>query len=278
MRLGYYTNRFPFPQGASAGPYGRFAPPALRSRVACVMVTPPASLPAMPNHASRRHKHGACGCHAKGICKCHPAGGRRGYSRANSKPRTNLNGMGADAAGLPAGSTLVYSVTWNEPAYIGPTSSSVSANVKNLATSQAIVIDSISTIGALAAGNGFTASLHTTSDFGQAADVQSILDHLVYTLVGQYTGGMPQSTITTAALAQAQTAASAGASASTISQYAQNYNDAVAAGDTAGASYWQSLIAGAVPATQSSLLTWAQNNPLYVAGGILGLALLWSHS
>jgi hypothetical protein len=277
MRLGYYTNRFPFPQGASAGPYGRFAPPALQSRVACVMVTPPGSVPAMPNHASRRHKHGACGCHSKGLCKCHAPGRRHGYSRSNGVPRTNLHGLGDDTAGLPAGSSLVYSVSWNEPAYIGPSSSSVSANVKNLATSSGIVIDSISNIGALAAGNGFTASLHTTSDFGQAADVQSILDHLVYTLVGSYTGGMPQSTITTAALAQAQPASTpaSGTSASLIAQYAQNYNDAIAAGDSASASYWQSLIAGAVPATQSSILTWAQNNPLYVAGGILAAVLVW---
>jgi hypothetical protein len=66
MKLGYYTPRFPFPQGPSAGPYPQF--PGRRPRVACVMVVGPGEFRNL--HAPRRKKKG-CGCrhnrHMRGL-------------------------------------------------------------------------------------------------------------------------------------------------------------------------------------------------------------------
>jgi hypothetical protein len=182
--------------------------------------------------------------------------------------RRNLAGLG-DL--LPAGSSLVYSATWNEPGYFGPTSSIAASQVAGQLASFGIVVDKPSSLGWLTPGNGFTLAIHTTTDYGAAADVQSIIDNAVYTV----TGYMPQSSIATSALAAPAAAAATTASATQLSQAVQNYNDAQAAGDTASAAVWLAQIQSlSAPSAGSSALTWIENNALLVGGGILAFFLI----
>jgi hypothetical protein len=263
-RLSYYVDEFPLPQGASAGPYRSF------------VGTPIAQL------GAARHAHVPCVImHSPNL----PSRQRHGMPsnvvppKRHSRRARRLHGLGylGQSSDLPSGSSLVYSCTWTETGLIGPSSSSVIANITPLLAAQNIAVDSSTPIGALSFGNGFTMSVHTTADFGQAADVKSIIDGLVYQMIASSTGKMPQSSITTAALAMAQPATPTVASASPdqLNQYAENYNAAIAAGDSSSAAYWLSLINASSGNPSTDALTWIENNPLWAAGGILALALLW---
>lgn len=257
-RLGYYGAPFPFPQGASAGPYPRFV--GLRPRVPCVLMVAP--------------KKNGCGCGSHGPCHCK---GRR-------RPRRGLRGLGDSSAGLPAGSTLVYNATWpnsliskistlNTAGGSGFTESAVAAGLPALG----IIVDSSNTTGSLTTGtSGFTLNIHTSIDFGQAADVQSIIDHQVYLALGE----MPQSAITTTGLAAPipnSGVNAPGTNATAAAQDLANYNAALAAGDATSAAIWlqqYQVDSGTAPATNATL-SWIENNPAWVAGGILALVLLW---
>jgi hypothetical protein len=253
MRLGYYTPQFPFQQGASAGPYPMY-PNARRPRVPCVIMAPP--------------KKTGCGCG----CGCKKSACR------GSRRHRGLRGLGDSTAGLPAGSQLVYTATWHETANIGPSSSSVEANLAGQLGSYGIVVDSYTTVGVLSFGNGFTLKIHTSVDYGAAADVQSIIDHIVYELIGSSTGGMPQSTITTTSLAApipnattSATATNPGAAATDLA----NYNAAVAAGDTGSAAMWYAQYQVDAGLNPPSPISWLETNAGLVAAGMVGLALLW---
>lgn len=238
-RLGYYTPRFPFPQGASAGPYPPFA--GRRSRVALVMVGKP-----------------PCACGGK--CK--------------RLRRRGLRGLGD--AGFPSGSLFVYNATFS-----GPPSSDVENAVAQVLPSFGIVVDSYKTISLFTPGQGFTLNGHVTEDFGAAGDVKSIIDHQVY--INGST--MPTSTLVPSALAapisqQATTPANSPAASSQVAQDLANAAQAAAAGDTDTAQYWTQQAAadasaGAGAVATNSALSWLESNAVYVAGGVLVLALIW---
>jgi hypothetical protein len=262
-RLNYYVDEFPLPQGASGGPYRSF------------VGTPIQQL------GSARHSHVPCVIlHSPTL----PSRQRHGTLPSNAMPprnprRRGLHGMGADAPAsfMPSGTALVYSCTWTELALIGPSSSSVVANIKPLLAAQNIIVDSSTPVGAFSFGNGFTMAVHTVADFGQAADVKAIIDGFVYQMIGSSTGKMPESSITTAALAKAPTATPSPSSATPdqLNQYATNYNTALANGDSSSAAYWLSLINATSGTPTTGVLSWVENNPLLAAGAVLGLVMLW---
>lgn len=239
-RLGYYTPRFPFPQGSSAGPYSQFV--GRRPRVPCVLIVP--------------RKPAACPCKKR-------------------RRRRGLAGLGDDTAGLPAGSQLVYNATWTQGVLLQDYTA-VAAQLKPQLASQGIIIDSDTGKAWYQSGYGITLNIHTSIDFSQAADVKSIIDHWIYV---NNAGQMPQSAISTASLAAPipnSVASTTPANPSAAAADLANYNAALAAGDATSAATWLAqyqLDSGIT--TPSSSITWLENNAAYVAGGLLALVLLW---
>jgi hypothetical protein len=143
------------------------------------------------------------------------------------------------------------------------TASAVASGIQAAAAAQGINFTVASAASILASTTSFTLNVTTTQDRNAAADVKAVLDNLIY----QSVGVMPQSSISLSSIAVP--------TAAVVSQYAANYQAAIDAGDSASAQYWLSLLQSAGGTTSSSLLTWAQANPLYVAGGLLALVFVW---
>jgi hypothetical protein len=245
MKLGYYIPEFLFRQGASAGPYPMY-PHARRPRVPCVMMAPP-------------NKSG-CGC-KKSACR-------------GSRRHRGLRGLGDSTAGLPAGSQLVYIATWQTGVLLQNYTTLV-AQISPQLAAQGIVVDSSTGVPWYKSGYGVTLNVHTSVDFNQASDVQSIIDHWIYT---DGAGAMPQSTITTASLAApipnataTTTATNPGAAAADLA----NYNAALAAGDATSAATWLAQYQLDSGLTPPSAVSWLEQNAGLVAAGVVGLALLW---
>jgi hypothetical protein len=192
---------------------------------------------------------------------------RKPCCRRRCTTQRTLMGLGDTTAGLPSGSQLVYSATWDAGKILQDYSSVVSDLGPRL-TAQGIVIDGSTGIPWYQSGYGVTLKIHTTIDFNSAADVKSIVDHWIQQLES---GGMPRSSITTSSLAAPITTLPSGATSTGLQQMSQNYADAVAAGDSASAAYWQSQIQAATgaPAQGSDFLS--KNWPWLVAGGAAAL-------
>ena len=262
-KLAYYGQQFPFPQGATAGPYPQFAGMRAMPQGNVIMV-------------GRR------------VIKFSPQGQPR-QCFACQKPqaekmrarRRHLGAMGD--AGLPAGSALVYNATWPNSLLskistlntYGGSGFTESAVVAGLAA-QGIIVDSSTTTGSLTTGtSGFTLSVHTTSDRNQATDVQSVIDHQVYLALGI----MPQSAIATRAISQQIPSTPAGTPVGTnntaAAQDLATAYAAQAAGDTVGyaAAMTQYQIDSGASTAPFSLATWLTTNWMLVAAGV-GAALL----
>lgn len=271
-RLGYYTPQFPFPQGASAGPYPQFV--GRRPRVPCVMMAP---------------KKTGCGCHSHNKCQCHGKRKHRG-----------LRGLGDDTAGLPAGTQLVYNASWQNSilskmstAGTAGNSSYTAAAVTAPLGANGIVVDQTiptgNVSGLVSGTSGFTLKIHTSVGFTQASDVQGIIDHQVYLALGllpNAPGGSAFSSIAVSALAAPipnssldtpTTPSTPGSpNLAAAAQDWSNYQTYLASGDMASAAQayaqWQ-IDSGAT--TPNSTVSWLENNAVYVAGGVVALALLW---
>lgn len=256
----YYTPRFPFPQGRSAGPYSQFV--GKHQHVQCVvMPVEHRGRVASPGHVARIPVTQSLW--AGRTAPNHRIGCRPCRHRRFSK---KLGALGDSSAGLPAGSQLVYSATW--PTYfMGSMSSSVGAMIAPVLKSQAIFVDQETDIGWLTPGKGFTLHVHTTADRNAQEDVKAVIDGAIYNAIKV----MPQSSITTAALANTAppVTGSPTPGGTQQAQWVQNYNDSVAAGDSAGAAYWLSLIQGG--AQPFSLGTFLTNNWMWLAAGVFGL-------
>jgi hypothetical protein len=246
-RLAYYGQQWPFPQGAAAGPYPMFAGP-LRGQA----------------------RQGSCIMVGRRLVRLAPQKKLRCACR-----RRGLRGLGDTTAGLPAGSSLVYSATWAQGVLLEDYTSVV-ADISSNLSSQGIVIDNSSGKAWYQSGYGLTLSIHTTIDFNSANDVKSIIDHWIQ---AKASGGMPQSSITSAALAQQIPSSPAGTPVGTNNTACAtdltNYQAAQAAGDTVSAQMWmnqyQADCGGG--ASSTSVTTWLSNNWPWVAAG-LGAALL----
>lgn len=259
-RLGYYGQQWPFPQGAAAGPYPMFAGPlrglphAAQPQCGVVMVG------RRMIHLSPQRRPLPCVCHTQAV-----------KMRAR---RRRLGAMGD--AGLPAGTQLVYSATWSTGVLLQDYSTVV-ANITNNLKSQGIVIDSSSGVPWYKSGYGVTLNIHVTTDFNSPQDVKSIIDHWIY---ANSSGAMPQSSITTAALAQQIPSTPAGTAVGTNNTAAAtdmaNYQAAIAAGDTVGANMWQAQYQADMGITPSSNpLSWLTNNWQLAAGLGLAAVVIW---
>jgi hypothetical protein len=115
---------------------------------------------------------------------------RFNYRRARLR---GLRGLG-DGTYLPAGSVLTYSVQWQTSPFHVDTAQQILASIRGQLAAQGIVVDNYSDaatssswtgwleneIAGTTAPAGFVIQVHTTMDFGQAADVQSIIDGNLY--------------------------------------------------------------------------------------------------
>src|SRR5580704_10535596 len=208
-----------------------------------------------------------CNCSARGI---------------GTPPQKRMGQLG-QAPGVPAGTILAYSANWKRTGWAGPLTVGwndpngvQSAIQQNLASQWGIVIDaqqhSTSDIINASGQSGFVLQVHTTSDYGAAGDIQSIIDGAIYAVGNQ----MPSSTIRIvqagssssnpnapypASVAAAVTAAQAGLA------------DAQARGDSVTAAQFAAQIqqlTGTNPlGPGTSLTSWFSNNwALLAAGGI----------
>lgn len=272
-RLGYYGQQWPFPQGAAVGPYPMFAGPlrglphAAQPQCGVVMVG------RRMIHLSPQRRPLPCVCHTQAV-----------KMRAR---RRRLGAMGD--AGVPAGSQLVYNVSWantllSKISTAGTTGNSqwtLSAVVPALAA-QGISVVQQSTTGTLSSDtSGFRLVVQTSTDFNQPSDVRSIIDHYVYQSLGllpNSPGSSAYSTISTASLASPTTPAGTpvGTNNTAAAQDMANYQAAVAAGDTAGANMWQAQYqADSGIAPPFNLGTWLSNNWPLAAGVGLAAVVIW---
>jgi hypothetical protein len=208
-----------------------------------------------------------CNCSARGI---------------GAPPQKRMGQLG-DGAGVPAGTVLAYTASWKDSKLQINTPDAVQAQIQaTLANRWGIVIDnqvhSQSDYFNLTGSQSMTLQVHTTSDYGAAGDIQSIIDGAIYAVTNkQVSQGMPSSTIRivqavapgTPSLTQQLPASSAAALAAAQA----GYQDAVARGDQASASQFAAQIqniTGSNPGGPGAgLMAWLANNwPLIAAGGI----------
>lgn len=213
---------------------------------------------------------------------------QRGVATAPQKRMGQL----ADVAGVPAGTVLAYSASWSRSAWggggvIGAFSSInwndpngvQSAIQGNLASQYGIVIDSqqhsTSDYINLRGQSGFVLTLHTTSDYGAPADIQSVIDGAIYN-VGKT---MPQSTIRVVKQGIPQSAVnSPDANSESIAAAQAGYTDALSRGDQASADMFARQIAqlgGKDPrGTGQQLTDFLSNNWPWIAALGVGAVVL----
>lgn len=117
------------------------------------------------------------------------------YAYPVRRRRRTLLGLGD--AGLPAGSQLSYTATWQRtPGAIASSGSlwndpnTIQAKIQGILSQQfGIVIDSQShttsdILPNFAGQSGFTLRVHTVSDRNAASDVQSVIDGVIYNTIG----------------------------------------------------------------------------------------------
>lgn len=196
----------------------------------------------------------------------HPA--LRGLGNAG-----RLRGLGD--TGLPAGSRLSYTATWDMTGTntLQAPNAVQSAIQQQLASQYGIVIDSqshtTSDIINISGSNGFTLQVHTLSDRNSQDDVKAIIDGALYGLslsniksqiitiapgVSSSPSGPPLLPGTAAANANAIAAAQAG------------YSDAIARGDNASAAAYLAQIQTLTAATSSPASWLSSNWPLLALG------------
>lgn len=209
-------------------------------------------------------------------CNCSP----RGIGVPPQKRMGQLGRLGD--AGLPAGSQLSYTATWQA----NPTSTGSRWNDPNgiqsaiagpLQNQYGVVIDSqthtTSDIINIHGSSGFSLKLHTLSDRNSDQDVKSIIDGLLYH-IGMVGVG---SQIITLAQGVSQTPAGAPLAPVTgaIAIASAGYDDAVARGDQVSAAQFAAQIlqlTGSNPLSAgASIQAWFGKNWPWVAVGGLGL-------
>lgn len=211
-------------------------------------------------------------------------------SKYNLRGHPALSGLGslraigdATGAGVPAGTILGYAATWPEPSAGSVLVQNVNWNDPNgvqsaiqgvLANQWGIIIDSQNHstsdyLPNLSGKSGFTLQVHTNSDYGAPADIQSIIDGAIYNVLSV----MPQSTIRVISAATANPTATLPANTAAAVAAAQaGYADAVARGDNTSAAQFAAQIQQLTGSNPTGASGWfAQNWPWLVAavGGVV---------
>lgn len=210
-------------------------------------------------------------------------------SRGIGTPPQKRMGQLGQAPGVPAGTVLAYTATWKDGKAQINTPDAVQAQIQaNLAQQWGIVIDnqvhSQSDYFNFTGSQSMTLQVHTTSDYGAAGDVQSIIDSAIYSVTNkQVPQGLPSSTIrivqTVAPGTPVSLTSQLPASTSAAVMAAQaGYQDAVARGDQTSANQFAAQIqqlTGTNPLGPGANLTsWLSNNwgLLLIGGGGLIVA------
>lgn len=198
-------------------------------------------------------------------------------------------GQLGDTAGVPAGTVLAYSVTWQRSGWRGLSvgwndpNGVQSAIQANLAAQWGIVIDAqqhsssdyINTSGA----SGFVLQVHTTSDYGAPDDIRSIIDNAIYGVGKMPIGGLNSTIRIVQSVSPSSgnpNALFAPSTAAAIAAAQAGLADAQARGDAAGVAQFAAQIqqlTGSNPlGVGAGLTSWLSNNWGFLAAG--GLALV----
>jgi hypothetical protein len=209
-------------------------------------------------------------------------------SRGIGAPPQKRMGQLGQAPGVPAGTILAYSATWKQKGWAGPVTVGwndpngvQSAIQTNLASQWGIIIDaqqhSTSDYINASGQSGFVLQVHTTSDYGAATDIQSIIDGAIYGVANQ----MPASTIR---VIQAVSPSSSNpnaiyppSTAAAIAAAQAGLADAQSRGDSTSAAMFANQIqqlTGTNPlGAGAGLTSWLSNNwGLLAAGGLAFVA------
>jgi hypothetical protein len=188
-------------------------------------------------------------------------------------------GQLGQTAGVPAGTVLAYTGTWKDSKLQVNNPDAVQAQIQsNLAQQYGIVIDnqvhSQSDYINFSGTQSMTLQVHTTSDYGAAADIQSVIDGAIYAVTNkQVSQGMPASTIrivqaVSPAASVSLTAQLPASTSAALAAAQAGLSDAIARGDTVSAAQFQQQIAN-IQGTRGDPLSWITNNwPWLVGGGI----------
>ena len=253
--LRYYTNdRFPLDQ-KTGGPFVAYpGVPYLAARfqsAASTLAGPGLGYSSDPALA-RIHRPRPCGCTTR------------------TRAHRGLRGLG-DQAYLVSGSQLQYNVTWASGLHF-TSASGIAAQIKPVLSSQWGIeidneIDSASSL--MNQPLGFTLQVHTTRDYGTAADVKSIIDGALVN-AGRQAVSSNISLISTPQVDAATQSA--------IIQTANALQDAQAAGDSAQVALLTAQLAalkgGSIASQPFDLGTFLSNYwPWLVAGGAAAFIL-----
>lgn len=204
-----------------------------------------------------------CNCSARGI---------------GAPPQKRMGQMG-QAPAVPAGTVLAYTATWKDSKAQTNTPDAVQAQIQSILAQQwGIVIDnqvhSQSDYFNFTGSQSMTLQVHTTSDYGAASDIQSIIDGAIYSVTNkQVSQGMPSSTIRVVAAGQSLTSQLPASTAAALAAAQAGYQDAIARGDQTSATQFAAQIqniTGTNPlGVGSGLTSWLSNNwGLLAAGGV----------
>jgi len=169
----------------------------------------------------------------------------------------------AAVTGVPAGTVLQYSVSWAPVTLTTQTPANIEAKVAAALSSKwgIKVTSSNATSSVLVNAPTFTIQVQTTTDYGSASDIQSIID-------GEMAAaGRPKTQSQIAIIKQ---------SPNTTAQMLNALSAAQAAGDTATAQQLSAAIAAsnAQPSSVASIATWLESNALYIGIGLAALIVL----
>lgn len=205
-----------------------------------------------------------------GTLGCHSCTTRR-RSLPLGRLRGQGRGLGQNESFLAAGTALSYNVTY--AGTFSRPSDIVNAVKPVLASQWGILVDSEFDQAGFFTSDGFTIQVHTNRDYGQAADVKSIIDGELQN-IGVTIQGSNISIIKSAAPASTGIAVGPGGVPLTpLAQAQQNYANAVASNDAAGAAQWAAVIQQLQSSSSSNLTDFLSGNAGWLAAGVGAIAL-----
>lgn len=229
----------------------------------------------LQNSAPVNNRKWNLGCAMKPNLGCDRGCSSRGVQLLAAQKR--MGALNDGGAGVPAGTILGYSGSWPfglTKGHGAGVSDLLSRIQGPLASQWGIIVDGSTSQESLIGGTqSITLQVHTNSDYGAPADIQKIIDGVVY----PQAGSMPTSTIRVIqAVAPSSTNVTAqlpGDPGASLASAQAGYADAVSRGDSASANAFAQQIVALGGKDPRGVTGWLSDNwPILAGVGIAAIA------